>query len=499
MQSRAYISEGIELRSPEITSCENGEIKWTSVPGVSAYRLTVDGRTVSDNDDGFYHSNTFDASALTGRSLITLEAAGGNARNKCGGITSVLYDGSDKTLSLSPVKGLRADGEVLRWDADNAAAAYLVIDIDYNVIKTADTFYDMSNENIVLGVYHDTCSPIFGCVPAPCDIPYLNGSGTAADPYIISTPFDLRTVDYYESLYASAGGTEDRKHYKIICDLDYNQVRALESDSNIYTLRKPFFGALDGCGKTLSDINVNYDGGYWALFDFIAKGGTVKNIRFVNPSVDNKLQKPEHPLDASVATVANRNYGTVDGITVVGAKYASSGGEICGIVSHNFGVVENCTVSGEFTLYATGMQSQACYEAAGITTENLCGGHLRGCYVPSLTVKGEYCKGSGNVYYCNMRTAAGIVSVNRAGGTVENCGFSSIAMINALCNCDGNAGGFEWGGIVAYNAGTVIKGTAALGKFVWNGAEVTADIGADGNAEAEQLGRLVGKNDGVVC
>ena len=39
----------------------------------------------------------------------------------------------------------------------------------------------------------------------------------------------------------------------------------------MYTLHKPFFGTLDGDGKKLSNVYVNYDGGYWALFDYIVR------------------------------------------------------------------------------------------------------------------------------------------------------------------------------------------------------------------------------------
>ena len=92
---------------------------------------------------------------------------------------------------------------------------------------------------------------------------------------MIKTPFDLRAIDYYELRRSETNGV--RRCYRIENDMDYNAVNALESDSNIYTLRKPFNGTLDGNGKKLSNIRVNYDGGFWALFEFLERGAVVTN------------------------------------------------------------------------------------------------------------------------------------------------------------------------------------------------------------------------------
>ncbi|MCX4314820.1 MAG: hypothetical protein OSJ83_13335, partial [Clostridia bacterium] len=72
--------------------------------------------------------------------------------------------------------------------------------------------------------------------------------------YIIKTPFDLRAIDYYESLFAARGGKPN--HYVLSEDIDYGTVNALDNESNVFALKKPFFGVFDGNNKKLCDFRV---------------------------------------------------------------------------------------------------------------------------------------------------------------------------------------------------------------------------------------------------
>ena len=174
-------------------------------------------------------------------------------------------------------------------------------------------------------------------------------------------------------------------------------------------------------GKPIYGVYPEYDGGHWALFEFIAEGGEVKNIVFDEPSIKNVLRLKYYPIDASVATVAHINRGSITRATVVGAAYSAAGGTVCGICSHNFGTVSCCSVSGEFVQGNTGLDGQGCCEMAGIVTEN-CRGGIVERNAAELTVRGMRLAG-----YINIGTVGGIVAVNRRGARVRGNAVGSSA------------------------------------------------------------------------
>lgn len=501
--NKTFVADGVAISVPQNISIDDGVISWVNPSGALGCVLTVEGKTVSDGADGLYHAQTYDASALSDGVRITLAVMGDGVWLRDSETVAFILDKTNNELDVDRVSGLSVDGETLSWQPYGGATAYRVIDIDYNVTTVTETSYDMSDKNLVIAVYPVIKSSTFSTVAlaeGSVVIDYLEGKGTATDPYKIKTPFDLRAIDYYENIYAQNGGTGAVNNYKIMNDINYDTVSVLEDESNMYTLRKPFYGVLDGDDKKLSNVSVNYDGGYWALFDLTVAGSVVKNIRFDSPTIVNVLQHSERPINASIATVANINRGTVSGITVDHASYTAAGGEVCGIVSHNYGTVTECKVtSSTFTQGSYDLPGQACYEMAGIVTENCAGGVVSNNVVSALTIAGTACEGDGDSYYYNVRTAGGIVAVNRAGGSVSNNGYDGLIMTNMLDFYNGNDGGYEWGGLVAYNAGTVVVGASSnLGTFTWNGESITRVGGASTGASADQRKKDVGKNDGTV-
>lgn len=496
VQSQTFTSEGIELQKPQITSCKNGIIEWMTVNGARAYILNVGGKNISDDTDGLYHSNRFDASVLRENAFIVITACGDGILVKNSPALVIAYDAETRTgtdIAITEMK-VRLQGDKLVWDAVEGVTRYRIIDLYYNTAIVSGTSYDLSGRNLALAVIPYGMGFDFSAQAIiRNNIKYLDGKGTADDPYLINSPLGFRAVEYYEHLYELGGCVAPRNAYKIASDINYGSVAALESESNINIIRMPFYGTLDGNDKKLSDINVNYDGGYWALFDFVATGAVIKNIVFDKPTLNNTLQKTEFPLNASIATVANRNYGTIEGVIVRNAKYAADGGEVSGIASHNYGVIKNCSVNGVFKQNLTGQISQACYEMAGIVLENCKGGEVRGCTASDLIIEGSASKGSDGTTYDNVRTAGGIVAVNRAGGIVADCGYTAVTMKKMVANYSDATGGFEWGGIVAYNEGTVSVGSATIGIFTWNTEKILANIGSS----TDRRGKLVGKNNGT--
>lgn len=454
-------------------SLANGVLSWSFDRAV-AFAVRIDGQAYGS--DGLYRETALfiDAPEYMGKPLdIEIEPITSGVSS---GAFRVRADAEHKRLSLLPVTGFTVEDGALLWKPVLGAAGYMVVDIERNATVVADTYYEMHAGKPIYGVYPvSAVEGVADAAVARTDIKYLEGEGTEGSPYLIRTPFDLRAVDYYEALYAEDGGRAPRKHYLIANDIDYGAVAELEENSNIKQLTQPFFGVLDGGGNRLSGLRVEYDGGHWALFEFIAEGGEVKNIVFDEPSIKNVLRLKYYPIDASVATVAHINRGSITRATVIGAAYSAAGGTVCGICSHNFGTVSCCSVSGEFVQGNTGLDGQGCCEMAGIVTEN-CRGGIVERNAAELTVRGMRLAG-----YINVGTVGGIVAVNRRGARVRG---NVVAALNVV-------GEYELGGVVGYNAGDAAE-CGEVERFICNGLEVPDEVGT---ADGRWCGRLVGKDD----
>lgn len=113
----------------------------------------------------------------------------------------------------------------------------------------------------------------------------LKGSGTEADPYIIS---DAKTL----YLIIASGGTHFGvpQHFKLACNIDLGGTQwvdterfANDSFGVVYYQYLPFEGTLDGDGHTIFNLYSADDD--FAGFIPVLKGGTVKNLHFRNAHV----------------------------------------------------------------------------------------------------------------------------------------------------------------------------------------------------------------------
>ncbi len=383
---KTLTAEGIQLRSPEILSFENGVLTWSAVENTSTYRVKINGANVSDGNDGLYHATSINLSDRTGELKVEITAVGDGVYFK-DGTTTVRTNAEHTKLLFGAVSELTVKDGVLSWGEVGGAKAYMLRDIDNNTFRVEDTSYDMFNSNIITGVYPVSGTELMGDATVGVDAPaikYLEGEGTTEKPYLIKTPFDLRAVDYYEQLYAENKAADKKtNNYRIENDIEYDTVS--EGITNIVFLNKPLYGTLDGNGKKLSNIIVTYNDGYWALFDHITPSGTVKNITFESPDIynDGLSSSKGFPIAGKIATVAYENYGTITGVTVTDAKYTTKLGDISGIASKNFGTISNCTVkSSTFKNSHT-----TSVEFAGIAVEN--GGTVKGCSVSGITKQGS--------------------------------------------------------------------------------------------------------------
>lgn len=465
-----YELEGTLLLSPEITSFANGVITWKNVAGATSYTVKVDGAASETQ------TNTYDVSSLSANAIIEIAAKIGG---RTGSVTKVAYDAAAQKLTMLPISTYTVDGDILRWEELGGVAGYKIVDLSFNSYTVTTPYYVMSTRNVLYGVYPvmPASSPVASAEVESVDIKYLQGSGTEANPYLIKTPFDLRTIDYYELKNVEAGNPV-KNYYKIVNDINYNTVSVLESESNIFTLRKPFFGVLDGDNHTLSNIRVKYNDGFWALFEHIADDAIVKNIKFDNIELSNRVKDEKHPTNPATAMVAYRNYGTITEVALSNASIEITAGSAAGIVIHNFGTVSKCTVNAvALTENSTSLMGSAAYEMAGVVLENY--GTVNENTVISIIISGRA---------SNIGASAGVVSINRTGGVVTDNSYDDVTIKN-LKN------GKEAGGVVAYCAadGTVTKGQGTLGTF-YVGRSATASQ-VTSNTSSTGIGKLYGKKD----
>ena len=251
-----------------------------------------------------------------------------------------------------------------------------------------------------------------GATPVFSDVVKINvlspGGGTATDPYKVYDETTLRKV-------GTGSGWTLGAHYQQICNITLTG-----TFTSIGASATPFSGSYDGRGYSILDLNIPATTEtHQGLFKNLT--GAVRNVALINVNV-------------SESTDGGENY--------VGA-----------IAGANFGIIENCYVTGS----VTGQRI-----VGGIVAYNYAG-TVKNCYTTcTVTSSGNY--------------AGGIAGYNRNNST----NYATIAS----CYATGNIKASNYaGGIAGYNSSScTIDGCVALNK------EVMVDAG---NTLA---GRITGSN-----
>ena len=219
------------------------------------------------------------------------------------------------------------------------------------------------------------------------------GSGTADDPYVISTANQLNNLQAITSSDLSYEYTKD-KYFRLNRDIT--------TAYTIVTTSNGFFGHLDGDGHTVRilsetglfnrllsgasitnltvkvNLNVDYVEEYYGLVYTIEEGAVVDNCSIHgNITIDhtkwkNRFQTMGQYLEISL--LANTNNGTISNCNIYGnitqpnLELFCSGSDIR--VSYfavsGGGIVDNCTVTGDVTLAV----SSTGYYFSGFSIQN---------------------------------------------------------------------------------------------------------------------------------
>jgi len=240
-----------------------------------------------------------------------------------------------------------------------------------------------------------------------------NGSGTSANPYIISTEADLQLL----SERVAAGNP-----YSGICFKVSKDISLQNSWTPIGTSETMFRGTFDGNGKTISGMVVSGD--YSGLFAYIGSGANIKNVNLTEFSVSGQKY-----LAGLVA-------------------YADSGD---GSIS-----ISNCSVDGTMR------------NISGTYNDN--GAYVRPEYFAGITAYANATNGSITISDCTSRGSyycfwynGGIVGY----GTCTDKSLKILNSTNYAYICPGSNGN-HCGGIAGYLSSAELEGCTNSGSVSGN-------------------------------
>jgi hypothetical protein len=336
----------------------------------------------------------------------------------------------------------------------------------------------------------------FTFVALVCAGTYSGGSGTAEDPYRIST-----VADWQELI----GASDDwDKQFNLLNDIEFDGMNLTPVAPDTYReplefRDTPFNGVMDGNGYVLSHLKIGgVDDFYVGLFGGVGSSGQIRNLGVKNVTMAGNF---------SVGGLVGVNYGTIDscyasdGVSVTCEMYAAGG-----LVGFNQGLVNSCystsdiNSSGNYvggligwndtgtitTSYATGTVNGVSDGIGGLVGTN--GGAITDCYTTG-TVSGSSIVG-------------GLVGENWE-GTITDC-YTTSPVSGAIGGSGDNIGGLvgrNVGWITACYAAGTVSGSSEVGGLVGvNSWKITAcyAIGAVGRT-GKTIGGLVGmSNKGIV-
>src|SRR5574344_1417570 len=257
----------------------------------------------------------------------------------------------------------------------------------------------------------------------------MTGSGTAADPYLISSAADLVTFrDTYINNNAKTAACA-----KLTADIDLSTVCSATLGTNWHSIgvTYPYTGTFDGDGHTVSNIYIKMSGtldatvGSGGLFHHVS--GTVKNVKIKNPYIWEDISSGG-PDAAGLCYTLNLG-GLIDNCSVDGGTFYTGASTYSGMVCYNYGTIKNCTNNSGYSGMgkvqggivanngSTGVVS-SCVNNADMTFSSQFDNLYAGIVGQNDGIV-EDCINNGKMYCKNTTRIAGIVNANN--GTVRNC------------------------------------------------------------------------------
>lgn len=267
---------------------------------------------------------------------------------------------------------------------------------------------------------------------------FAGGTGTADDPYLISTIAHISTLST-SSTYLT---TFDNTYFEMVNDIEFDTSNPNFLMWGIGLGNRMFQGHFDGKGHKITNVTITNAINEGALFNWVGQNGTVKNltlenVRFSGTTANNQAPFAGHlsgRIENCHVTNAEVDYSQV-------AQNNFNGGFVAYLTST--GVVSGCTFSGT--------AKTAC-GFGGIVGRNY-GGNVENCSSDATIV---ICRG--NTYVGGIGGTTQWFS-NGAAVNYDNCRFSGRIYQNMHYN------GNNVGGIAGYGAPVTIKACANHGEI----------------------------------
>lgn len=330
------------------------------------------------------------------------------------------------------------DNIVVIADADGKTIRSFAPDATYGSLGNCDILMDSEgNPNLMISFYNED-SYVYEINKYA--LPFTKwpggGTGSEADPYVITSVGDLMMVK--ENLAAN---------YVVANDLDFCQLGAG------WTPVQHFRGTLDGQGHSFKNFYLTSDEYAAGLFGYI-EGGKVKNITFERPVLNPGM----HCSYAGVVGAYTSNYSEFSKITLINPQFISdsfkgtaglisglagsySTAQECYVVGANINVPEASNVGGIFGDARASGIAKACMVQGSITGKSSVGG------IMGVTLAGSYPVNCHvNVAMTAENNVGALVGESRKRGTIE-MNYAEGTVVATAAGEDAKLGA---GGVVGY-------------------------------------------------
>lgn len=247
---------------------------------------------------------------------------------------------------------------------------------------------------------------------------FAGGTGTQADPYLISNGEELA----YLSAQVASGNAFAGKHVTLAANLDMGNVAFTPIGSDA----RRFAGSFDGAYHTIDNLLVSQTTDYAGLFGCLDTGATVRRLT-VRGSISGRGYVGGIAGQADSATIeACANYATVTGTSrnvggIVGRLNGKSAARSTVLRCANFGTISNGTNNFSAGIVGTAYYTtlSECYNV-GSATGNRVGGIL-GQTDSNTTVTSCYNAGAITLAAAGNHNYAGSLIGYNDDGSVSNC------------------------------------------------------------------------------
>lgn len=301
----------------------------------------------------------------------------------------------------------------------------------------------------------------------------LEGSGTADDPYLITSTSELQAME--DDLSAN---------YSLTRNIDASGTASAHNSRGfdpISTRIEEFSGSLDGNNHTVTGLTINRSNE--SAIGLVGKttiNASVVDITLRDVSV-NGLQ--------NVGGLVGRNYGKVRNVTVVGQITGTT--SVGSVVGSNFeaGHIEQAKATGN---------------VIGTPSDELLGGDTT---VSSSRIGGIAGGNSGDIQ--NSTAASNVSGAGQLGGITGSNSNGLVKNVTATGNVNGSeeaggvGGSVRVGGLIGTNSGTIrgatttgnVNGSFSVGGLIGINAGSISFAKATGNVTGEDaVGGLAGQN-----